>query len=730
MAGEQKYRFAALVFVSLVLLSVLAMAEANGESIRFVGSPTACSWGEKRIDIFIGGSDGALWHKWYDAQTWHDWESLGGNLTSDPVAASWGPNRIDVFARSKDNTLRHKWLDEQGWHSWESFSGTITSDPAAVSWGPNRIDVFAVGVDGSLWQKYYSGNWSDFSSLGYLPSGAVEGGQKGVPGQNQPAGVIEGGQKGGQGHITIPDKVPPKDVGIKKVEAILPTTGALSVTTSPTAYVSVDGVSKGKYDGHVPITVDNLAPGPHTVVISECGYLSYEATVTIEAGSTKEFHCNLRIDKAVSTCPPDTVPPSGSGTKKGEQIPVTATLWVKSNPSGAEVSVDGVSRGIFSGQFCCGEPLIISNLSSGPHTVRCRLTGYQDYESKLTLNDGDYQGVDCKLIPGTSTLSPAKTGTLHIYPGDYSGAEVSIDGVPMGTIPLTVPDLSPGPHTIRWWDKDFQKYREITRTVQVGDNPIELHPYAEGTVSITSSPCCAEVLVDEVQNGTAPVTINTVPGSHTIRCRLAGYSDYEGFFKVDTDRTTNVLCNLLPIAPEAVAGDVKEMQKKGSADLQQGSGESPSSVNTKLGSTRENPLPYNTPVDLGDGWQIQVIQFWAQQPPNCTTAMTGEDCLIFFATIEARYTGTGSAIFDASRLKAVGNSSVAYNQFDRSSINWDLTGPSLLPSAEVFKGGSIQGTVCWEIKLSDVSDVPSLVMYDGNKPSKERVYISLSAGLN
>ena len=50
-----------------------------------------------RIDTFHRGTDKALWHKWWDgtkSSDWYDWESLGGELTSEPVAVSLGNNRI------------------------------------------------------------------------------------------------------------------------------------------------------------------------------------------------------------------------------------------------------------------------------------------------------------------------------------------------------------------------------------------------------------------------------------------------------------------------------------------------------------------------------------------------------------------------------------------------------------------------------------------------------------
>jgi hypothetical protein len=55
------------------------------------------------------GTDGALWHKWWDGAAWRGWESLGGVCVDAPGAASWGPNRIDAFVRGTDNAMWHKW---------------------------------------------------------------------------------------------------------------------------------------------------------------------------------------------------------------------------------------------------------------------------------------------------------------------------------------------------------------------------------------------------------------------------------------------------------------------------------------------------------------------------------------------------------------------------------------------------------------------------------------------
>jgi len=127
--------------------------------------PAAVAWGDNRIDVFVRGTDYALYHKVWNG-AWHDWESLGGSLTSGPTVASWAPNRLDVFVRGAGDSLLHRAWDGSSWSYWDPLGGTLTSDPTAVSWGSNRIDVFARGVNGVLLHRAWSGGWSALESLG------------------------------------------------------------------------------------------------------------------------------------------------------------------------------------------------------------------------------------------------------------------------------------------------------------------------------------------------------------------------------------------------------------------------------------------------------------------------------------------------------------------------------------------------------------------------------------
>jgi uncharacterized protein YkwD len=135
--------------------------------------PAAASWGSGRLDLFIRGQDGQLWHDAKNGANWAGWEPLGGIITSDPAAVSWGVNRIDVFARGQDLQLWHRSFDGASWSGWEPLGGILSSGPGVASWGTGRLDVVARGQDLQLWHRAFIGaSWGPWEPLGGILSAA------------------------------------------------------------------------------------------------------------------------------------------------------------------------------------------------------------------------------------------------------------------------------------------------------------------------------------------------------------------------------------------------------------------------------------------------------------------------------------------------------------------------------------------------------------------------------
>ena len=118
--------------------------------------PAVCAQNANSLDLFVQGTDGALWHKSYTGSSWSGWQSLGGKLTSSPAATSPASGVIDVFVRGTDGALWERTTTNGGtsWSNWASLGGQLASGtgPAVCSQG-SRLDVFVQGTDGALYQK-------------------------------------------------------------------------------------------------------------------------------------------------------------------------------------------------------------------------------------------------------------------------------------------------------------------------------------------------------------------------------------------------------------------------------------------------------------------------------------------------------------------------------------------------------------------------------------------------
>lgn len=133
-----------------------------------LGSPSATAWSANRLDAFVVGFDGNLYHRWWDGSNWGGPENLGGGkLINSPSVASWAANRLDVFAVGSDGNLYHAAWNGSVWGGPENLGGgNLINSPSAVSWAANRLDIFAIGSDGHLHHKWWGGSWGGVEDLG------------------------------------------------------------------------------------------------------------------------------------------------------------------------------------------------------------------------------------------------------------------------------------------------------------------------------------------------------------------------------------------------------------------------------------------------------------------------------------------------------------------------------------------------------------------------------------
>jgi hypothetical protein len=141
-------------------------------TVSAASAPALVASGANQLDVFVRGSDNALWHRRRTATTWDAWTSRGGTLSNAPAAVSPSPSVINVFARSPSGDLIQV-NASPSWGAWStvpngSCSPASVSSPAVAAPNPKRLDVLLRGTDSRLWWKRWTqaGGWEGCRPLG------------------------------------------------------------------------------------------------------------------------------------------------------------------------------------------------------------------------------------------------------------------------------------------------------------------------------------------------------------------------------------------------------------------------------------------------------------------------------------------------------------------------------------------------------------------------------------
>jgi hypothetical protein len=166
---------------------------------------------------------------------------------------------------------------------------------------------------------------------------------------------------------------------------------------------------------------------------------------------------------------PEAPAPRAPEAPKAPQPPVSVgRLLVRSTPSGASVSVDGVARGV--------TPLALRDLDVGTRKVTVARRGYVAETRKVVITKArPARTLDVRLSsePVAATPRPSTPATLGrpaVPMGTLSvdsrppGAAVSINGKASGVTPLTINELAPGEYQILM---SRPGYRDFAITVRV-----------------------------------------------------------------------------------------------------------------------------------------------------------------------------------------------------------------------------------------------------------------------
>jgi PEGA domain len=203
------------------------------------------------------------------------------------------------------------------------------------------------------------------------------------------------------------------------------------------AEVSIDGVARGT----LPNAFE-LVAGRHNLEVRKPGWKTL--TKWIELAEDERRTIEVALERAES-------PPG--------------TLLVTSDGPG-EVYVDGVRKDL--------APAVVTGLAPGEHVVEVRRNGIPPWRQSVTIAPGQEAKVSANLGGAVSSPEPASEahGTADLgtvgkvrFLSSPPGAEVSLDGEPIGTTPIERDDIPAGEHLIVFKLSGYDDHKEMVTVV-------------------------------------------------------------------------------------------------------------------------------------------------------------------------------------------------------------------------------------------------------------------------
>ena len=255
--------------------------------------------------------------------------------------------------------------------------------------------------------------------------------------------------------------------------------GWLDVKSEPEegAQVFVDGKDTGK---KTPVTLDNVAEGEHAVLLKRRFYK----------------------DKVIRV----QVPNDGIGKAHIKMDPNFGSVRIDSEPSGADVYIDGVREG--------ETPYVKQRIESKAYKVKLSYNLYHDLEATLFVQAGESIKETFELPPAFGTLEVRANGAGK----DLTGATVTLDMESKGTTPAKLEKLRSGRYLVK---VTYPMFRDYSEEVEVKDGQtayVDAELDANfGVLSVLATPSDSDIYIDGKKMGSGRVKTNVDVGEHTIK---------------------------------------------------------------------------------------------------------------------------------------------------------------------------------------------------------------------
>ena len=258
--------------------------------------------------------------------------------------------------------------------------------------------------------------------------------------------------------------------------------------------ISAEVFVDGKKRGVTPLKLQNITTGVYLLELRKDGFVSSFENITIMKGDLQEVKKTLK--------------------------PIHGLLLVDSNPTGAELTVDGVFKGT--------TPVLISDLPLGSYTLSFKATGKLPRIITTELKNRMPIHILADLASNMAQL------TVNSMP---TNAEVRVDGNLVGKTPLVYDRVQAGRAEVSVSFKGYKPY--VKKMKFEASKPYTITTTLEALPSgltLISNPKNARILLDGKFVGKTPLTVTKVnSGTHEVVARLPGYAKQTKTIQLEPD---------------------------------------------------------------------------------------------------------------------------------------------------------------------------------------------------
>lgn len=239
-----------------------------------------------------------------------------------------------------------------------------------------------------------------------------------------------------------------------------PTLGLLLIHAEPEDVdVKIDGADKGR----APLLITDLPMGTYEAVLSKPGYQTKTIKFTLKNRTPMKISEDLTSD--------------------------SADLEINSEPSGATVLINGISRG--------STPLSLEKVPTGTVKLELKMDGYQAYNREIRLTAGQSE-----VITGTLIGLPA---SLEIFSLPEK-ARIYVNNQFKGTAPVSLKNLNPGDYRVR---AELNGFDPVARTITLENGAKKNEEFRLdgncGRLEIVTQPAGVSVFIDDKPIGSTTV---------------------------------------------------------------------------------------------------------------------------------------------------------------------------------------------------------------------------------